>query len=193
MKNFLVIILMMVVLTTALSAQELKAPEAGKAKVYIFNFQGSIIGRNPMKLFLDQKYIGVLNSSMFYGIDLEPGEYVLWGFNGGKKWFLKLNVAGDKTYYVHLLPTTPKMNPNPVPSPVLYNACPNHKKGKKRYSAIVKRLEKDKFVEELANTPEAIQEGQEKRSNLIKEVWEKWENEWKNSKKWGVISPEDGN
>lgn len=189
MKKLLLLLITLLVFTTTAFSQELEKPVEGKAKVYVFSYGGSII-RTPVLLFLDKEVVGKLNTSMLLDIDLAPGEYVLWSKNANRKWFIKLNVVADKTYYVHLQATPPRF-PG-IDTPVLHNACPNHRKGKKRYKQIAKRLANDKFVIETVNTPEYLSAVRLEQEATIAEVWAMWENEWSANKKWQQISPEDG-
>jgi hypothetical protein len=192
MNKSLFILVILWATTGLLFAQELQKPVAGKAKVYLFNYFGVVTGRNPVDIFVGKKYYGKLSSSSYYGLDLEPGDHLIWAENAGKKWFMQASLAAGKTYYIHLQPTAPKANFNPVPSPVLYNACPNDKKGKKRYADIEKRLKKNAFAATSGNTSEMIAAAQTKMNPGIEKVLAQWESDWKGDKKWGVIKPGDG-
>lgn len=190
MKKLLLILITLVLFTSIAYSQELEKPMAGSTKVYVFNFAGSLI-RTPVALFLDQKYIGKIDGSNVFGLDLAPGEYILWARNLNLNWFIKLNVAADKTYYVHLQPAPD--NPfNPIDAPILHNACPNHRKGKKRYKMIQKRLKKGSFTIQSGNTAETIAQGNSEKKVDIAEAWTEWQNELSGNRKWQQINPEDG-
>lgn len=176
------ITLALTMLSAATTAQEISGPAEGMAKVYVFAFGGDLAGRGSTQIFVDEEYVGSLNSSFYYGFDVEPGEHVIWSRYASKKWFLKADVAAGKTYYIQLQSKGAAMRRfNPVPSPVLLNACPNSKKGKRIYAAIEKKLSNSKFTLAADNTPGAIAE-----------IWSQWESDWSGDKKWAVIGQGDG-
>ncbi len=182
------IVLLLVSAAPAL-AQELDAPQEGKAKVYVFYFAGSSIVRAEASIFVDDRYVGNVGSSYYMGFDVDPGEQLVWSHFGGKRSFARLNAAEGRTYYIHLEMLAARYNPVPVPR--LTNACPNDKKGNKHYQKISKRLAKQKFT--LAdNPPERLEKGQKGKAKTIKDTLASWESDWQKSKKWAVIEPEDG-
>jgi hypothetical protein len=179
------------------TAQELLSPEEGKAKVYFFSFGGDVAGRGNTRLFIDKEYIGSMGSTYYYGVDVEPGEHVIWATYAIKKWFLRANLAAGKTYYIKLQSQGAKRRVrryNPIPSPVLLNACPNNnsKEGKKLYADLEKWLSANKFILADYNTPEIIANTNEELADEIAEIWTKWESEWSADARWDVIDEEDG-
>ena len=182
------VILLLSTQASTLLAQELDKPEEGKAKLYIFYFgMRGITARTAASIFVDDRYHGTVGSSYYMGTDVEPGEHLLWSFAGGQKWFVRLDAAVGKTYYVKLTP----MARFGAPSPRMFNACPNNKKGKGRYHKIKAKLADNDFTL-ASNPPEEIERGQENNAGRIEEVLKLWESEWSNSKKWPVIAAQDG-
>lgn len=193
MKKLATLFLLTLLITISVQAEDLEAPAEGKARIYFFNYGGTLIGRYPISVFKDKEYLGNVRSSAYYPIDVDPGNCVLWAKTANKKWFMKADVEAGKTYFIHIQ-TIPGKGFNPVPSPMLHNASQNFKKGKKSYKGIMKRLAKGKFTLENENTAERIAENGATLQGDIQEVWQMWESKWSKAKKWNkiVISPADG-
>ncbi len=193
MKKALWIGIVFLLLTSSASlAQEPAAPPEGKARVYFFHFMGSMMGgQGAVNLFADDRFIGSVSASHYYGYDLEPGEHLLWAKYGNKKWFARAKLEAGGKYYIHVRPTTPKWNMNPVPAPVLRKACPNDKQGKKSYNWLTPRLKKNKFTEAETPSQEMLDQRTKDLADDIASILAQWESEWSKADKWVVINPED--
>lgn len=168
------------------NAQQLEGPAEGKARVYLFNF-GALI-KTPAHVFVGNAYKGTVDGSRYIGFDVDPGKQLIWTFSAAKRWFSDAELEAGKTYYLHILMTPGKFNP--VPAPVLYNACKNNKKGKKTYKSITKKLAANKF----SPLDPSLQETNRDFSEITTVALEKWESEWKTDKQWkrAIIKSSDG-
>lgn len=167
---------------------ELEPPAEGMARIYIFNFEGHFAHRHPMEVFVDKGFRGLLSGSHYIGMDVVPGEHVLWAKNAAKKWFITIDAAQGKSYVVHMQPQPGAWNP--VASPILHNASPEHRKGKKRFKKITKKFEN--FVLVSPVPPEELQAQNASREADIEKVWSQWEAEWKGQKRWQNVSANEG-
>ncbi len=169
-------------------AQELEGPPEGKARVYFFHFKGGLVGRNPAQIFADRSYMGFIESSHCYGVDLAEGEHLLWARSANQNWFLRAELEAGRTYYVHLKMSPPKFV-GPL-RPKLYPAARTGK-GKGTLKDIKKRLEKGSFAVHDRPPAERVEQRQLDLEPMIEEVMKRWEESWSKEDNWPTLKRED--
>ena len=142
--RFAALVILCLALPSVVPGQELAGPAEGKARVYVFHFLGSSDGWYRAQLFDGHSYVGFVDSSQYYGFDLDPGKHLLWSKTANQKWFLRAKVKAGRTYYVHLRMIQAKWV-GPL-RPSLINAGADDWQGKKTLKKINKRLAEDAFV-----------------------------------------------
>jgi len=170
-------------------SQELPGPPENKARVYFFHFLAPAAGRTPVQVYEGRNYLGLLESSHCYGVDLEPGEHLLWTRSANQSWFLRADVAAGRTYYVHLRMISPKFA-GPL-RPSLRSACRKDRQSRKTLKKIEERLAKGSFELQGPFLPERVEDREADMQGVIDTVMAKWDSVWSKQDNWDSLGKDD--
>jgi hypothetical protein len=181
-KMLIVAGIVFLALSSVSICQELPGPAEGKARVYFFHFLAPMMGRHPVELFDGNSYLGHLDSSYCRGVDLDPGEHLLWARSANQNWFLRSELEAGRTYYVHMRMIPPKFV-GPL-RPSLVPGSSKDKKTKKTLKKIEDRLAKGAFAVHDPPTAANLEQRGDALKSVIEETMARWDSEWSKGGPW---------
>ena len=164
--------------TLSLEAQGFQPPAPGKAVVY-FARVSSYGGGTSFEYFHNDRYIGIFKGKNYMRYELDPGEQLLW-ISSENKEFITCDLQEGGTYIIIIDIIMGFWKAHVGASPITVEDTEKFERAKE--------LIMDK--EPVVTSEKKIAQMNEKLSDFIPEMLERYETEWKEERNFKHVSPD---
>lgn len=178
LKNLVILFCLFMAATLSMKAQGFQPPAPGKAVVY-FARVSSYGGGTSFEYFHNDKYIGVFKGKNYMRYELDPGEQLLW-ISSENKEFITCDLKEGGSYIIIIDIIMGFWKAHVGASPITVEDTEKFERAKELI------LDKKPIV-----TPQKkIDQLNDKLSDFIPEMLERYENEWKAERNFKHVSPD---